>query len=113
MSWLWRPRLLRMLFSQVRLTGRLLREPRVPLLAKVVPMMAALYLVSPLDFIPDLFPLVGQLDDLTLSLIALATFLKMCPEGPVEFHRGAIAEGRPYSPMSPTDDVIDVEWRRE
>ena len=27
--------------------------------------------------------------------------------------RGAIAEGRPYSPMSATDDVIDVEWRRE
>ena len=113
MSWLWRPRLLRMLFSQVRLTGRLLREPRVPLLAKVVPVMAALYLVSPLDFIPDLFPLVGQLDDVTLSLIALATFLKMCPEGPVEFHRGAVAQGRPYSPMSPTDDVIDAEWRRD
>jgi uncharacterized membrane protein YkvA (DUF1232 family) len=113
MSWLWRPRLLRMLFSQMRLTGRLLREPRVPLTAKVVPMLAALYLVSPLDFIPDLFPLIGQLDDVTLSLIALATFLRMCPAGPVAFHRGAIAEGRPYSQMSSTDDVIDAEWRRE
>jgi uncharacterized membrane protein YkvA (DUF1232 family) len=112
MSWLWRPRLLGMLFSQVRLTGRLLREPRVPLFAKAVPVLAALYLVSPLDIIPDLFPLVGQVDDLTLSLIALATFLKMCPAGPVAFHRGAIAERRPYSPMSSTDDVIDAEWRR-
>ncbi len=113
MSWLWRPRLLRMLFSQVRLTGRLLREPRVPLFVKVVPVMAALYLVSPLDVIPDVFPLAGQLDDLTLSLIALAAFLRLCPEAPVDFHRGAIAEGRPYSPMSPTDDVIDAKWWRE
>jgi uncharacterized membrane protein YkvA (DUF1232 family) len=109
---MWRPRLLRMLFSQVRLTGRLLREPRVPLFAKAVPVLAALYLVSPLDFIPDLFPLVGQLDDMTLSLLALATFLRLCPAGPVAFHRGALAEGRPYSPMSSTDDVIDAEWRR-
>jgi uncharacterized membrane protein YkvA (DUF1232 family) len=101
-----------MLLSQVRLAGRLLREPRVPLLAKAVPVLAALYLVSPLDFIPDLFPLVGQVDDLTLSLIALATFLRLCPAGPLAFHRGAIAEGRSYSPMSPTDDVIDAEWRR-
>jgi len=102
-----------MLFSQVRLTGRLLREPRVPLFVKVVPVMAALYLVSPLDVIPDVFPLAGQLDDLTLSLIALAAFLRLCPEAPVDFHRGAIAEGRPYSPMSPTDDVIDAKWWRE
>jgi uncharacterized membrane protein YkvA (DUF1232 family) len=111
MSWLWRPRLLWMLLSRMRLAGRLLREPRVPLLAKAVPVLAALYLVSPLDVIPDLFPLVGQVDDMTLSLIALATFLRMCPQQPVAFHRNAIAEGRRYSPMSATDDVIDAEWR--
>jgi hypothetical protein len=37
----------------------------------------------------------------------------MCPAGPVAFHRGAIAEARPYSPMSATDDVIEAEWRRD
>jgi uncharacterized membrane protein YkvA (DUF1232 family) len=113
MSWLWRPRLLRMLLTQVRLTLRLLREPRVPLPAKAVPLLTALYVVSPLDVIPDVFPLVGQIDDLTLALVALAAFLKLCPAGPVAFHRGAIAEGRPYAPMSSTDDVIEAEWRRE
>ena len=51
------------------------------MLVKVVPVMAGLYLVSPLDVIPDLFPLVGQMDDLTLSLIAIATFLRLCPGG--------------------------------
>ena len=113
MSWLWRPRLLRMLLTQVRLALRLLREPRVPLPAKAVPLFTALYVVSPLDVIPDVFPLLGQIDDLTLTLLALAVFLKLCPAGPVAFHRGAIAEGRPYAPMSSADDVIEAEWRRE
>jgi uncharacterized membrane protein YkvA (DUF1232 family) len=111
-AWLWRPGLLRILFSHVRLAGRLLREPRVPFLTKAVPLLAALYLISPLDLVPDLLPLLGQVDDLTLILVGLAVFLKFCPPAAVAFHRGAIAEGRPYAPMSPTDDVIDAEWRR-
>jgi len=101
-----------MLFSQVRLAVRLLREPRVPILAKAVPLLAALYLISPLDVVPDLLPLLGQVDDLTLILVALAVFLRICPPAAVAFHRRAIAEGRPYAPMSPTDDVIDADWRR-
>jgi uncharacterized membrane protein YkvA (DUF1232 family) len=111
-SWLWRPGLLRTLFSQARLAIRLLREPRVPLSAKAVPLFATVYLVSPVDLVPDVFPLIGQIDDLTLILVALSAFLKLCPVGPVAFHRAAIAEGRPYAPMSPADDVIEAEWRR-
>jgi uncharacterized membrane protein YkvA (DUF1232 family) len=101
-----------MLVSHARLTIRLLREPRVPLLTKAVPLLAALYLVSPLDVVPDFLPLLGQIDDLTLILIALAAFLRLCPWATVAFHPGAIAEGRRYAPMSSTDDVIDAEWRR-
>jgi uncharacterized membrane protein YkvA (DUF1232 family) len=112
MSWLWRPGLLRIVLSQARLAGRLLREPRVPLLAKGVPLLAAFYLISPLDFVPDVLPILGELDDLTVMLVALGMFLKLCPEHAVAFHRAAIAEGRRYAPMSPADDVIDVQWRR-
>ncbi len=102
-----------MLLSHARLAGRLLREPRVSLLTKAVPLLAALYLVSPLDLVPDVLPLFGQVDDLSVVLIGLAAFLRLCPSAAVAFHRAAIAEGRPYAPLSPTDDAIDVEWRRE
>lgn len=102
-----------MLFSQVRLASRLLREPRVPLLMKAVPLVAALYLVSPLDLVPDFIPLLGQADDLSVIVVALAGFLRLCPAAIVAFHHAAIAEGRPYAPMSPTDVVIDAEWRRD
>jgi uncharacterized membrane protein YkvA (DUF1232 family) len=112
-SWLARPRLLRALLSQVRLAVRLLRDPTVPLLTKMLPMFAALYVVSPLDFVPDIIPVIGQLDDLGVLAVALEAFLKLCPPGATEFHRAAIGHGLRYSPAAPPDDFIDAEWRRE
>lgn len=102
-----------MLWSQARLAGRLLREPRVPFHAKAVPVLAALYLVSPLDLVPDILPLVGQIDDVTLAVAALAVFVRLCPSPTVAFHREALAAGRPYAPMSAGDEVIEAQWRRE
>ena len=112
-SWLWRPGLLWTLLSRVRLAIRLVREPCVPLLTKALPLLAACYLISPFDFVPDVVPLLGQLDDLGLILIALEVFLRLCPTGALAFHRAAIDQGRGYAAMPPTDDSIDVEWRRE
>lgn len=99
--------------SRVRLATRLVREPRVPLLIKMLPLAAGLYVLSPIDFAPDFLPLLGQLDDLTLVVVAIGTFLRLCPPQPVAFHQEAIARGRKYSPMPATEVVIDAEWRRE
>ena len=111
-SWFRRPWLLRALLLQARVAFRLLREPRVPVTAKALPVLAALYVISPLDAVPDFLPLLGQLDDLSLLLMSLALFLRLCPAAAVTFHRTAIAEHRPYRPMASTDDVIEAEWRR-
>ena len=113
MSWLSWPSLLRTLVSNARLTLRLLREPRVPLLTKALPVLATVYVISPLDFIPDVLPLIGEIDDLGVILIAVGVFVKLCPEEAVDFHRAAIAEGRAYSRMPPAGEVIDAEFRRE
>ena len=112
-SWLSRPGVLRTLLSHARLAIRLVREPRVPLLTKAVPILALIYVISPLDFIPDVVPLAGQLDDLGIVVIALELFLGLCPPIPVAFHKDAIAQRRAYSRMRPTDSFIDAEWRRE
>jgi len=101
------------LLAQARLAVRLLREPRVPALTKAVPVAAGLYLISPLDFVPDVLPFLGQIDDLALALIALRVFVHLCPEPTVVHHRQAITQGHPCSPMSATEDVIDAQWRRE
>jgi uncharacterized membrane protein YkvA (DUF1232 family) len=111
--WWFRPGVLRALLSQVRLAVRLLREPRVPLPAKAIPPAAALYGVSPLDLFPDALLALGQLDDLAVLLVALELFIALCPPAAAAFHREAIASGRAYSRMSPVDDAIDAEWRRD
>jgi uncharacterized membrane protein YkvA (DUF1232 family) len=111
--WLSWPSLVGTLISHVKLTLRLLREPRVPLFLKAVPILAAVYVVSPLDVIPDVFPILGQLDDLGVLLLALEGFLKWCPTGAVDFHRAALEQGRKYGPMPPGGEVIDAEFRRE
>ncbi len=112
-SWLSRPQFLLTLLSHVRLAVRLLREPRVPILSKALPVLAGLYVISPLDFVPDFIPVLGQLDDLGVIVVALEAFLKLCPAGAVDFHRAAIAQGRKYSTMPPAGDVIDAEFHLE
>ena len=110
-SWLARPWSLRVILAQSRLAIRLFREPRVPVLLKTLPVLAGLYIVSPIDLIPDFLPGLGQLDDLGVILATLELFVRSCPTGAQVFHREAIAQSRPYVPMASTDDVIDAEWR--
>jgi uncharacterized membrane protein YkvA (DUF1232 family) len=105
------PSLVRAFFSHARLSWRLIREPRVPVFVKAVPALAALYLVSPLDIMPDVLPIMGQLDDLAIALMALQLFQRLCPPRAVEFHRAALTSRRPFSPMPgppATGDIIDI-----
>ena len=82
------------------------------MLAKALPGLAMLYLISPLDIVPDIVPLLGQLDDLAFALAALEGFFRCvrraCRVSPCRAGR------RPaYTPMPAAADVIDAEWRRE
>jgi uncharacterized membrane protein YkvA (DUF1232 family) len=51
---------------------RLLRDVRVPRRAKVVLGLLVLYLLMPLDLVPDFIPVAGQLDDAILVAVAIA-----------------------------------------
>jgi uncharacterized membrane protein YkvA (DUF1232 family) len=49
-----------------------LRDPKAPRRVRVVAVLALLYLISPVDAVPELFaPLVGWLDDLGAAAVAL------------------------------------------
>jgi len=112
-SWWMRPSLVGTLFSELRLAWRLMREPRVPLFAKAVPALAVLYVLSPLDFIPDVVPVLGQLDDLGILIVSVKLFLRLCPAPISAFHGDAITTGRRFTPMSPADVVIDATYRKD
>jgi uncharacterized membrane protein YkvA (DUF1232 family) len=55
----------------VVLVRRLLGDPRVPVESKLLLGLLVVYLVSPIDLIPDFIPVAGQLDDAILLALAL------------------------------------------
>jgi uncharacterized membrane protein YkvA (DUF1232 family) len=112
-SWFVRPSAMAALFAELRLAWRLMKEPRVPRFVKVVPALALGYVLFPLDVIPDILPVLGQVDDLGVLLLSMKLFLRLCPPAATAFHTEAIASGRRYAPMSPADIVIDATYRRE
>lgn len=111
-SLLSRPAILRSLGSHARLAFRLVREPNVPVWLKAVLALPLLYVISPIDVLPDVIPIVGQLDDLGVIMLALEMFVRHCPAEVVAFHRAAIDQGRPYSPIPGNGVIIDAEFRR-
>ncbi|MBI5052430.1 MAG: DUF1232 domain-containing protein [Chloroflexi bacterium] len=63
--------MIRNFIIQVRLTWKLLRDSRVPLWVKGTFLASVAYIVSPLDFVPDAIPLLGQIDDLGVLIIGM------------------------------------------
>ena len=61
--------LLRALPDIGRLIVRLVADPVLPRAAKVALVAAAVYLLSPIDLIPDFIPFVGYLDDVALAAV--------------------------------------------
>jgi len=83
--------MLRPIIDQIHVTWRLLRDPRVPLWAKVIPFLGLAYVLSPIDLIPDFLIGLGQLDDLGIMLAAMRLFESITPGYIADEHRKAIS----------------------
>jgi uncharacterized membrane protein YkvA (DUF1232 family) len=77
--------------SFVKLYWRLFRDRRVPLLPKALLVLLAVYLLSPLDVVPELVPVLGATDDLVVGIGGLWLFVRLCPPPVVREHVMAIA----------------------
>jgi uncharacterized membrane protein YkvA (DUF1232 family) len=78
--------MIRNFIIQVRLTWNLLRDSRVPLWVKGTFLASVAYIVSPLDFVPDAVPLLGQIDDLGVLIIGMKLLMEMSPADVVAEH---------------------------
>jgi uncharacterized membrane protein YkvA (DUF1232 family) len=58
------------------LLARLARDPRVPRRTKVLLAALAAYLAMPLDLVPDVVPVAGQLDDAILVALVLRAVVR-------------------------------------
>src|SRR5689334_9772388 len=81
--------------SFFRLYWRLYRDRRVPFAAKAGLTAAVVYVISPIDLIPDfVFPLFGFADDVAVMWFALRWFVQACPPEVVTEHVRRIDEER-------------------
>jgi uncharacterized membrane protein YkvA (DUF1232 family) len=58
---------------------RLRRDPRVPRRAKVAVALAGLWLMSPIDLLPEFLPVIGPLDDVMVVALALRYAARQVP----------------------------------
>jgi uncharacterized membrane protein YkvA (DUF1232 family) len=110
-------------WQELVLAFRLYRDPRVSTFLKsIVPMLAALYVVSPVDLIPDFVLGVGQVDDLGVLGFAVFVGLKLirrwAPSNIVAEHLAAMGLAADDGPTrrsttgrGAVGDVIDASYR--
>jgi uncharacterized membrane protein YkvA (DUF1232 family) len=48
--------------------------------------LAFLYVLSPIDLIPDPFPVIGELDDIVVVTVVCRLFIYLCPREVVQVH---------------------------
>ncbi|MFC2023511.1 YkvA family protein [Chloroflexota bacterium] len=100
---------------QGRLVWRLLNDKRISSWLKLVPLVGLVYLLSPIDLIPDLMlPGLGQLDDLAVILLTLKLFVELCPPGVVRDHLDAVmgsGTGSAVSTEGSSGAYIDVPYQ--
>jgi len=82
--------LVRRLPRYVRLAWRLGRDPGLSRGRRVAVMGAAAYLASPIDLVPGIIPVAGQLDDAAVGLLALRFALRGLPQAAQAAHLGAV-----------------------
>ncbi len=63
-----------------RLVLALLADSRIPASRKALLAVAAGYVVSPADIVPDRIPILGALDDVAIIVLALDVFLEGVPD---------------------------------
>jgi uncharacterized membrane protein YkvA (DUF1232 family) len=63
---------------------RLRRDPRVPWRAKVAVAFAGLWVLSPIDLIPEFLPVIGPLDDVVVVALALRYAARQVPRAALE-----------------------------
>jgi uncharacterized membrane protein YkvA (DUF1232 family) len=65
--------------AYARLVATMARDSRVPNRSRAMLAVGGAYLVSPIDLVPGIIPVAGQLDDMYVLLMAIRQALRMTP----------------------------------
>ncbi len=96
------------IWRSMQLVWRLMMDPRVPAYTKFVVPFIAVYLLSPIDLIPEGFLLFfGMVDDLAVLFFGTKLFISLCPPDVVAEHRRALSGGPEFT----SDEYMDGTYR--
>lgn len=90
------------------LAWRLLKDRRVPLLTRWPFAVGALFLLSPAGIRLDFVPVLGGFDLLTVLVLSVTVFLRLCPKDLVREHLDAMS-GRPRQPGA-SGEVVEGDY---
>lgn len=99
----------REVWQQTRLVFRLLRDPEVPIYLKIVPFVGLLYVIMPVDLIPDFLVVMGQLDDITALIVGAKVFIELAPPHIVARHMQEIRMQDGYSTILEGEIVNEID----
>jgi uncharacterized membrane protein YkvA (DUF1232 family) len=90
--------------NQLKLIFRLMGDSRVSVFAKLIPIGALVYLISPIDAIS--IPVIGALDDAAILWLGSYVFTELCPPVVVAEHMKELAGNMGVNPQ---DEIVDAE----
>jgi uncharacterized membrane protein YkvA (DUF1232 family) len=87
--------------TELVMLWRAFLAPETPVFHKALMLLVPLYLLSPIDFIPDVIPVLGWLDDLVVIPLLVSWIVSLLPQK---------VEAR--AARNTGDQIIDGNYRR-
>lgn len=94
------------LVVRLKLILRLMGDPRVNFLVKVLPIVSLAYLIWPIDLIAGI-PGLSALDDIAIVSLGNYLFVELCPPNVVQEHMKSLTSN--LDPQSASDEIVDAE----
>jgi uncharacterized membrane protein YkvA (DUF1232 family) len=108
--------------KELMMVWAMLRNPAAPALSKLVVLLAAVYIISPIDLIPDVIPVIGWIDDGIISMLLFKLAFKLLPKEmydslKAQFEKkGGKVDDAAFTKSQPekaqVNDVVDVKPKR-
>lgn len=87
--------------NELALLWRAFLDPATPVWLKAAMLGVVAYLISPIDLIPEVIPILGILDDFILVPLMVSWIARRVPQ-----------PAKAYARTRPDDDVIETTYRR-
>ncbi|MDA7415185.1 DUF1232 domain-containing protein [Xenophilus arseniciresistens] len=81
--------------KELALAWALLRDSRSPWSARLAVLAAAVYLLSPVDFVSDLLPVLGWIDDGVVAVLLLKLATRLLPPELATALRAKVGQRQP------------------